>query len=121
MDSRTANIAGGGNLKLRRSTTSLKSVQNAIASHVSLKLRNRYRQIESGVVLAAIERGWFGFTPLEKHIVVCGFPRSGTTLLAAMIHSCIPSVRSFNDEFPAIDAARFAMRRKRCNICCQDL
>ena len=31
-------------------------------------------------VLEAVDKRWFGLNPLQVHIVVCGFPRSGSPL-----------------------------------------
>ena len=53
-------------------------------------------------VFEAIDKGWFGLTPLHTHVVVCGFPRSGSTLLLLIIESCIANVKTFGQERPAM-------------------
>ena len=53
-------------------------------------------------VLAALDRGWFGYTPLRTHVVMCGYPRSGTTLLQLMMESGYTSARTFHRERAAL-------------------
>lgn len=55
-------------------------------------------------VLAALDRGWFGTTPLQTHVVMCGFPRSGTTLLQLMVETAYPGARTFHRERAALAA-----------------
>jgi hypothetical protein len=57
-------------------------------------------------VLAALDRGWFGATPLRTHLVMCGFPRSGTTLLQLMVETAYPSARTFHRERAALAAVQ---------------
>jgi hypothetical protein len=57
-------------------------------------------------ILAAIDRGWFGTTPLRTHVVMCGFPRSGTTLLQLMVETAYPSARTFHRERAALAAVQ---------------
>lgn len=61
-------------------------------------------------MLAAVDRGWFGLTPLDRHVVVCGFPRSGSTLLLLIAETCVSDAAVFGTEVWAIEAARFAPR-----------
>jgi len=41
----------------------------------------------------------------RRHAVVCGFPRTGSTLLQLMIECCVPNVRTFEGEVEALDVA----------------
>ena len=63
--------------------------------------------------LMLVDRGWFGCTPLERHVVICGFPRSGSTLLALMIRCCVAHACTYDREVPALRAARTAKRNHR--------
>jgi hypothetical protein len=56
------------------------------------------------------DTGLFGLTRLEKHIVICGFPRSGTTMLQMMLENALPQARRFGREVGAWRAATFAWR-----------
>lgn len=58
----------------------------------------------------AVDRGCCGLTPLQKHIVLCGFPRSGTTLLQAMLESCVRGLRTFGCERRADECIADAFR-----------
>jgi hypothetical protein len=57
-------------------------------------------------VLRIIDRGWFGLVPLQAHLVICGFPRSGTTLLQLMTATAYPDARAFPVERSGMGAAR---------------
>ena len=41
----------------------------------------------------------------RRHAVVCGFPRTGSTLLQLMVECCVPDVRTFEGEVEARDVA----------------
>lgn len=56
----------------------------------------------------ATDRGWLGLTPLQTHVVVCGFPRSGATLLLLMVETAYPKAKTFHRE-------RFALREAEAN------
>ena len=56
--------------------------------------------------VCAADRGWFGEPKLQTHVVVCGFPRSGSTLLQLMIESCVANIRTYGRERKGIQAAR---------------
>lgn len=58
----------------------------------------------------AIDEGWLGLRPLRTHVVVCGYPRSGSTLLQLQLGTCVSDVRAFNDEAYALVAAQCALR-----------
>jgi hypothetical protein len=55
--------------------------------------------------LRAIDQGWFGFVPLRAHLVITGFPRSGTTLLQLMVQASVPEARCFPHERSGFGAA----------------
>lgn len=59
---------------------------------------------------AAVDHGVIG-TRLRTHVVICGFPRSGSTLLQLMVDSCVDDVHSWRSEVDALWAAREAPRR----------
>jgi hypothetical protein len=64
------------------------------------------RALAKRQLLAVIDRGWFGATPLRTHVVMCGFPRSGTTLLQLMMETAYPSARTFHRERAALAAVQ---------------
>jgi hypothetical protein len=43
-----------------------------------------------------VDAGLPGLTPLQKHVVVCGFPRTGSTLLQLMVEACVEDVLTFH-------------------------
>ena len=53
-----------------------------------------------------LDRGWFGSVPLQGHLVICGFPRAGTTLLQLMVQTAVPSARSFVRERSGLGVAQ---------------
>jgi hypothetical protein len=57
-----------------------------------------------------VDSGLLGLTPLQKHILICGFPRSGTTMLQLMLENAIPEARRFGRETGGWRAATFAWR-----------
>jgi hypothetical protein len=60
--------------------------------------------------LSAIDRGWFGLRPLQTHVVICGFPRSGSTLLLLMAEACVADARIFGKQVDALAAAKQSLR-----------
>jgi hypothetical protein len=76
------------------------------APNIIVSVRHRVKRLVNGVV----DLGWFGFRPLETHVVVCGFPRSGSTLLQLIVESCVSDLRTFGREYEAVVAAPFALR-----------
>jgi hypothetical protein len=66
-------------------------------------LRRRLR----AAYVRAVERGWLGLVPLQTHVVICGFPRSGTTLLQAMLETSTANSKSFGRERSALTVARY--------------
>lgn len=56
------------------------------------------------------DTGAMGLTPLQMHILICGFPRSGTTMLQMMLENALPQARRFGRETGGWRAATFAWR-----------
>src|SRR5687767_14328183 len=61
-------------------------------------------------ILDLIDRGNLGLRPLETHVVICGFPRSGSTLLLLMAEACFARAKTFHRERSALSAARTVWR-----------
>lgn len=49
----------------------------------------------------AVHDGWFGHRPLRAHVVILGFPRSGSTLLQLQVETCVSDARTFGTEMSA--------------------
>ena len=56
------------------------------------------------------DSGWFGLTRLEQHVLICGFPASGTTLLQLMVENGLPQARRFGREVGGWRAATYCWR-----------
>ena len=69
---------------------------------LSMGLISKLRRKAKKQVFEAIDKGWFGLNPLQTHVVVCGFPRSGSTLLLLIIETCVSHVKTFGQERPAL-------------------
>jgi hypothetical protein len=52
------------------------------------------------------DRRWFGLQALEQHVVICGFPRSGSTLLQGWLESALPDATTFGRERSGLLVAR---------------
>jgi hypothetical protein len=63
------------------------------------------RRLFARAVIGAIDSGWTGRTPLRTHLVVCGFPRGGTTLMSLMLQVAYTGAKAFRKERAAIRAA----------------
>lgn len=63
------------------------------------------RQVKRAAV-RALERRWLGFAPLRAHVVICGFPRSGTTLLQLMVQTAVPNALCFGRERSGLRVAQ---------------
>ncbi len=65
-------------------------------------------------VLASVYRlpdtGLFGLVPLQQHVLICGFPAAGTTLLQLMVENGLPQARRFGREVGGWRAATYAWR-----------
>ena len=66
-------------------------------------LRRRLRD----AYVAASDRGWLGLVPVKTHVVICGFPRSGTTLLQLMVETSTPRAKAFGNERSGLSVARY--------------
>ena len=51
-----------------------------------------------------------GLVPLRLHLLICGFPRSGTTLLQLMLENALPAARRFGREIGGWRAATYCWR-----------
>lgn len=60
-----------------------------------------------------VDRGWYGVNRLEQHVVMCGFPRSGTTLCQLMVEACVDDVQVFGKERRGLEMARVGSRQHR--------
>ncbi|MFM7038156.1 MAG: sulfotransferase family protein [Planctomycetaceae bacterium] len=61
-------------------------------------------------VTAMKDRGWLPAVPLEQHVVICGFPRSGTTLFQLMLEGCVEELGCHGRERRALDLATCGRR-----------
>ncbi len=72
-----------------------------------------WKRLRRRVLMAAFrlpDSGAFGLVPLRTHILICGFPRSGTTLLQLMLENGLPSSRRFGREVGGWRAATYCWR-----------
>jgi hypothetical protein len=67
--------------------------------------RRRLRQL----ALQVLDRAP-GLCPLQTHVVMCGFPRSGSTLLQLVAEACYPGARAYRAEKSALNAAKELVR-----------
>lgn len=56
------------------------------------------------------DKRWLPAVPLQQHVVVCGFPRSGTTLFQLMLEGCVEGPRCYGRERRALDLATCGRR-----------
>ena len=56
------------------------------------------------------DAGWLPGRRITRHIVICGFPRSGTTLCQLMLESCLEGVGTWGRERRALEIARCGRR-----------
>jgi hypothetical protein len=56
------------------------------------------------------DTGLFGLTPLETHVLICGFPASGTTLFQLMVENGLPNAKRFGVERSGWKAATYSLR-----------
>lgn len=68
------------------------------------------RRIVANLRIHAIDAGWTRRQPLKTHVVVCGFPRGGTTLLSLMLQTAYPQAKAFPTERAALRVAYLADR-----------
>ncbi|MBS0209125.1 MAG: sulfotransferase domain-containing protein [Planctomycetes bacterium] len=79
-------------------------------------LLKRWRRQLAGCFFCLPDTGWLGLRPLRTHIVVCGLPRSGTTLLQLMLEYALPHARRFGREVSGWRAAMYRLRNHRVMI-----
>ena len=70
----------------------------------------RWRRKVLAPIYRLPDRGILGLTPLRTHILVCGFPRSGTTMLQMMLENGLPQARRFGREVGGWRAATYSWR-----------
>jgi hypothetical protein len=51
------------------------------------------------------DRGWIPAARLKQHVVICGFPRSGSTLLQLMLETSFNGIRTYGRERRALEVA----------------
>jgi hypothetical protein len=56
------------------------------------------------------DTGLFGLTPLKTHVLICGFPAAGTTLIQLMLENGLPHARRFGRERSGWKAATYSLR-----------
>ncbi|HEX4125440.1 MAG TPA: sulfotransferase [Tepidisphaeraceae bacterium] len=72
-----------------------------------------FRRMQRAVIMPLCrvpDTGMFGLTPLRLHVLICGFPRSGTTMLQMMIENGLPQARRFGVETGGWRAATYTLR-----------
>lgn len=62
------------------------------------------------LVCSIPDTGWFGLTPLRTHVLICGCPRSGSTMLQLMMEAALPKARIFRREIHGWRAATSRLR-----------
>ncbi len=70
------------------------------------------RVLAKRLLRAGVDVGLVG-QRLSRHVVICGFPRSGSTLLQVLVETCVSDADSFTGEVEATWACRHANRRRR--------
>jgi len=79
-------------------------------AHQSVNSSPLRRLIKKGM-RTAVDRGLFGLRPLQTHVVICGFPRAGSTLLQLMAQCCVDDMLVFSGEVEGLWAAECANRQ----------
>ena len=77
--------------------------RSPVESLMTLGKRNAVRLIDTGLIPLT--------EPLRTHVVICGFPRSGSTLLQLICETCVADTRGFGIEVPALHAATRTYRQ----------
>lgn len=80
------------------------------ATRLFRKIRRAFSRVVVPAANGVVDRGFFDLHPLRSHVVICGFPRSGSTLVQVMLASALPNARHFPNEIPALVAAKEAFR-----------
>jgi hypothetical protein len=74
------------------------------------------RRALSALVLRAVDAGWTRRTPLDTHVVICGFPRAGSTLLALILQASYPAAKGYPRERTVLRVAYATERNHRLLI-----
>jgi hypothetical protein len=80
-----------GNRTRRRRFASYVTMRPFMRTRVRTWLRRHY-------IRQYLARRW----PLDTHVVICGFPRSGTTLLHLMVSTTVQAATTFSKERNAL-------------------
>ncbi len=75
-----------------------------------LGLRRSLKRRVASMFYCLPDTGVFGLTPLRTHIAVCGYPRSGTTMMLMMLEYALPRAKRFGHEQSGWRAAAAAWR-----------
>lgn len=75
--------------------------------HDPPKLLTPVRRRLRDVYVRITDRGWLGLVPLKTHVVICGFPRSGTTMLQLMFETSAAGAKAFGRERSGLSVARY--------------
>jgi hypothetical protein len=70
----------------------------------------RFRRLMLMPVFCVPDSAFFGLKPLRTHILICGFPRAGTTLMQMMLENAHPGARRFGREVGGWRAATYSLR-----------
>jgi hypothetical protein len=70
----------------------------------------RFRRRLIAPIYRLSDTGLFGLRKLRTHIVICGYQRSGTTLLLAMLEHALPHAKQFHKEISGWRAATWCWR-----------
>ena len=70
----------------------------------------RFRRRFISPIFCLSDTGLFGLRKLRTHIVICGYQRSGTTLLLAMMEHALPYAKQFHKEISGWRAATWCWR-----------
>ncbi len=62
------------------------------------------------------DTGLIGLTPLRTHVLVCGYPRAGSTMLQLMLEHAYPHAKRFPREMRGDRAATLCLRNHACLI-----
>jgi hypothetical protein len=81
---------------------------DAFFRHLSRAKRLRRRCLSK--IYRLPDTGLFGLTRLRTHILICGFPAAGTTLLQLMLENGLPHARRFGREVGGWRAATYSWR-----------
>ncbi len=76
----------------------------------------RMRRKMSAWICSIPDSGWLGMIPLELHIHICGYSRSGTTLLQIMLEFAYPNSRYFGHEISGRRAIMHKLRNHKIMI-----